>query len=102
MLLFKEEEYGETDNIEQKDIPVKDIPNHIIRYALTQNPFYYYDSLVRYFPNVESLSNFIESEDYLSGFEITFSGTKSLLENIKNQSAPKRKFLKLPKLLNDP
>jgi type III restriction enzyme len=83
--VFKEEEYGETDNIEQKDIPVKDIPNHIIRYALTQNPFYYYDSLVRYFPNVESLSNFIESEDYLSGLEITFSGTKSLLENINNQ-----------------
>jgi type III restriction enzyme len=71
--------------LKSKDIPVKDIPKHIIRYALSQNPFYYFDSLERYFPNVESISNFIESEDYLSGLEITFHGTKSRLDNINNQ-----------------
>lgn len=81
----KEEENVDTGKIEQKDISVKDIPKHIIRFALSQNPFNYFDSLKRYFPNVESLSNFIESEDYLSGLEITFNGTKSRLENINHQ-----------------
>ena len=81
----KEEENEDTGKIEQKDILVKDIPKHIIRFALSQNPFYYFDSLERYFPNVESLSNFVESEDYLSGLEITLSGMKSRLENINHQ-----------------
>ena len=81
----KEEKNGDTGKIKQKDISVKDIPKHIIRYALSQNPFYFFDSLERYFPNVESLSNFLESEDYLSGLEITFNGTKSGLADINNQ-----------------
>lgn len=71
--------------IKAKDVLVKEIPKHITRFALSQNPFYYFDSLERYFPNVESLSNFVESEDYLSGLEITFNGTKSRLENINHQ-----------------
>ena len=71
--------------IKSRDIQIKDIPKHIIRFALSQNPFYYFDSLERYFPNVESLSNFVVSEEYLSGLEITFNGTKSRLENINHQ-----------------
>lgn len=81
----KEEEHGDTGMLVQKDVLVKGIPKHIIRYALSQNPFYYFDSLERYFPNVESLSNFVESKDYISGLEITFNGTKSRLENINHQ-----------------
>ncbi|MDA3861217.1 MAG: hypothetical protein PF445_08310 [Melioribacteraceae bacterium] len=72
------------ENVKQKDIKVSEIPKHIIRFALTQNPFFYFDSLNHYFPNVESLSNFIESVDYLSGLEITFNGTKSRLAEISN------------------
>ncbi len=73
-----------TEKIKQKDIKVSEIAKQIIRYALTQNPFYHFDSLVRYFPNVESLSNFILSDDYLSGLEITFNGTKARLADISN------------------
>lgn len=67
-----------------KDIKLSEISNHIIRYALAQNPFFYFDSLERYFPNVESLSNFIENADYLSGLEITFKGTKTRLVEISS------------------
>lgn len=80
----KEEKEGKTEKVEQKDIPVSEIPKHITRYALAQNPFFYFDSLERYFPNVESLSNFIENADYLSGLEITFNGTKTRLADISN------------------
>jgi len=80
----EEEENKDAEKTSQKDISVSDIPRHIIRYGLTQNPFYYFDSLEQYFPNVESLSNFIVSNDYLGGLEITFNGTKTRLEEISN------------------
>src|SRR5690554_1461374 len=50
--------------------PEKDfIPNHIIRFALSQNPFFYFDNLLHYFPSLGSLSNFIESKDFLGDLE---------------------------------
>jgi len=82
--VFKNE--GET-SIEQGkpiDIPLSKIPNHIIRFALSQNPFFYFDSLERYFPNVSSLSNFINSNDYLGSLEITFNGSKTRLAALTN------------------
>tara|TARA_B110000902_G_scaffold266884_1_gene356662 strand:+ start:1774 stop:3606 length:1833 start_codon:yes stop_codon:yes gene_type:complete len=69
----------------QDDTKVSEIPKHIIRYALSQNPFYYFDSLKRYFPNVESISCFIESSTYLNGLGITFNGTKERLRKITNE-----------------
>ena len=83
---FFEQESPKSNNevITGKDIKLSEISNHIIRYALAQNPFFYFDSLERYFPNVESLSNFIENADYLSGLEITFKGTKTRLTEITN------------------
>jgi len=83
-LFTKEVENGDTEKTSQKDIVASDIQEHIIRYGLTQNPFYYFDSLERYFPNVESLSNFIKSKDYLGSLEITFNGSKTRLSEITN------------------
>lgn len=84
--VFNTEDEEETviGKIEKKDIELNEIPTHIVRYALSQNPFYYFDCLERYFPNIASLSNFIESKDYLGGLEITFNGSKSRLSNITN------------------
>jgi type III restriction enzyme len=82
--VFNIEEETTTEKIESKDIKLSAIPKHIIRYALSQNPFFYYDSLERYFPNVGSLSNFINNSYYLGGLEITFNGTKSRFEAISN------------------
>jgi type III restriction enzyme len=70
--------------IKERDVKISDISKHIIRYALTQNPFYYFENLERYFPNTKSLSNFIDSKEYLGGLEITLRGTKTRLEEISN------------------
>ncbi len=80
----KEEKEKATEKIIQQDIKVSDIPKHIIRYALTQNPFYYFSNLNRYFPNLSSLSDFIQDSAYLDGLEITFNATKSRLSEISN------------------
>jgi len=80
----KEEKESKTEKIEQKDIEISVIPKHIIHYALSQNPFFYFASLERYFSSIESLSNFIDNKDYLGGLEITFNGTKNRLLDISN------------------
>lgn len=82
--VFNTEEETTTDKIESKDIKISAIPKHIVRFALAQNPFFYFDSLERYFPNVGSLSNFIDSTAYLGSLEITFNGSKSRLADITN------------------
>jgi len=80
-----EEKEPNIDPIKQKDILVSAIPKHIVRYALSQNPFYYFDHLKRYFPSIESLSNLINSDHYLGGLEVTFNGSKSRLGVISNE-----------------
>jgi len=70
--------------IENKDIKLSDIPKHIIRFALSQNPFYYFKSISHYFPTVDAISSFIDSKDFLSGLEITFKGTHKRLQNINH------------------
>jgi len=82
---FKNEEETILEKSKPLDIKMENIPKHIIQYALSQNPFYYFSSLIiNGFPNIDSLSNFIESKEYLGGLEITISGTKSRIENINN------------------
>ena len=70
--------------IKTKDAKLIEIPKNTIRFALSQNPFFYFDSLSHYFPSVGSLSNFIVSRDYLAGLEITFSGTANRLKEISH------------------
>ncbi len=82
--VFNPEEEIIIDKIESKDIKFSALPKHIVRFALAQNPFFYFDSIVRYFPNVGSISNFIESKDYLGSLEITINSSKTRLADITN------------------
>ncbi len=52
------------------------IPENLIRFALSQNPFFYFDNLTKFFPKIPSTSEFIRSKDYLGGLEIDFEGTR--------------------------
>lgn len=70
--------------IKSRDIKLSDIPKHTIRFALSQFPFFHFDHLTKFFPNIESLSDFIEGENYLAGLEITFRGTPDRVKNISN------------------
>jgi type III restriction enzyme len=70
--------------IKTKDVKLTEIPKNIIRFALSQNPFFYFDSLSHYFPSIGSLSNFIDSTDFLAGLEITFRATTNRLKKISH------------------
>ena len=70
--------------IKTQDVKLIEIPKNTIRFALSQNPFFYFDNLSHYFPSVGSISNFIESPAYLAGLEITFVGTANRLNEINH------------------
>ena len=70
--------------IKTKDVKLTEIPKNTIRFALSQNPFFYFDSLSHYFPSVGSLSNFIDSKYFLAGLEITFNGTANRFKEISH------------------
>jgi len=80
----KETPTSNDEVIKSKDIKLTVIPKHVIRFALSQNPFFYFNNLSHYFPSVGSLSNFIDSEDFLASLEITFSGTNNRLQEISH------------------
>jgi len=83
---FELEATTSNDEVEKSlDLKLKDIPSHVIRYALSLNPFFYFDSLERYFPSVGSAKNFINQEEYLGGLEVTFTGTSERLKEITHK-----------------
>jgi len=63
---------------------VADIPKHIVRYALSQSTFYHFENIRQKFPNLKSMSEFIDDKEYLSDLEITFNGISSRLKHISN------------------
>ena len=74
----------------RKDIPVRDIPSHIIRSAIAQNPFFTFRSLKTYFPHTKSIREFIEADEYLGGLSITLQGDERyLLSNETHLAAMK-------------
>lgn len=56
---------------EGRDVPLRAIPLHVIRYALTTVPFFRFNNLKRYCPNLLSYKEFISADEYLGSLEIT-------------------------------
>ena len=65
----------------RQDMRIKDVGRNIVQSAIARNPFFMFASLKRYFPNIASIRDFISSENYLGGLEITFEGQVSALQD---------------------
>ncbi|MBU4142315.1 type III deoxyribonuclease, partial [Patescibacteria group bacterium] len=59
-----------------KEVSLKDIDYHIIQNALAKNEFFNFESLKKYIPEINSIKEFIEKEEYLAGFKINFQSEK--------------------------
>jgi type III restriction enzyme len=67
----------------RRDLSVKQIETNIVQSAIARNPFYTFASLKHYFPNLASMREFVASETYLGGLEITFQGNVYQLDENK-------------------
>jgi len=76
---------------------IKDLPHHVVKKALDRFPFFSFQNLTEYFPQIKSIDEFITDEKYLGGItlEITASEIEhtsailfkkliSVIESIKN------------------
>ena len=63
----------------QRNIPVRDIPFHVVRAAIARNPFFAFKSLKTYFPHIKSVREFIEADEYLGGLSVTLQGDENYL-----------------------
>jgi len=80
---------GDVAGVEEsgkKDVKIKEIPRHIVHNAISRNPFFTFRSIHKYFPHVSSMRQFIESDDYLGGLEITFQGDSADLCTLSNKA----------------
>ena len=60
----------------KEDFKIKDFEPHIIRNALARNDFFSFVVLNKYFPGLNSINEFIQSDKYLANFGITFEMEK--------------------------
>ena len=67
---------------EGRDILLRAIPPHVVRYALTTVPFFRFDNLRRYCPNLRSYTEFISADEYLGSLEITFKGSRERMNRL--------------------
>jgi type III restriction enzyme len=68
-----------------RDMRVEEFERNIVQSALARNAFYTFASLKHYFPNLTSVHDFLTSEDYLGGLEITFTGNLDGLDENRSE-----------------
>ncbi len=93
--VFEDKDKGQEIKKNKKDISLKNIEPHIIKNALAKNDIYSFCSLMRLFPELQSVNDFISKDAYLNGLSITFEGSKKELDNLSNEN----KFLGVLSLL---
>ncbi|MFZ5515589.1 MAG: DEAD/DEAH box helicase family protein [Candidatus Zhuqueibacterota bacterium] len=69
----------------RQDVKVRDIERNIVQSAIARNPFFTFASLKRYFPHLASIRDFIASDDFLGGLEITFQGNMYWLDDNRSE-----------------
>lgn len=66
----------------EKDFSIKDFSSTVVKKAIYKLEFYSFSNLKTYFPNLESLDEFIADKNYLGSVKMTVSGLASQLDNL--------------------
>lgn len=69
-----------------KDYQLINWNQHIIRKGLNKIPFYQFEKLKRFFPSINSISDFITKSDYLGGITVTVQGKASDVNDLSPQT----------------
>lgn len=80
-----EDEPKEANFKHTKKFTIKNEDSNLVRVAINKKPFFYFANLKKYFVNLQSISEFIKSSDYLGDIEFSFFTTKEfeLTDEIK-------------------
>ncbi len=81
----------EITELNTKDVPLVDIEHNIVQAAIARNPFFRFNKLTRFFPNLRSMEVFRTSQDYLGGLTIKFRGQTQQLYQLHDYPHDKLK-----------
>lgn len=69
-------------NTQNKEFKLTDFGERIVRKAINKLDFYKFDNLQKYLPNLKSISEFINSDNYLGSKSINVNGLAEHIENL--------------------
>ena len=78
--VMENQESDQIQSMDSRDVRIFDIEPNIVQSAIAGKPFFKFDSLKQYFPQLTSMHEFRTSRNYLGGIAITFRGDFSYLK----------------------
>ena len=78
--VMENQESERIQDIDSRDVRIVDIEPNIVQSAIARKPFFKFDLLKQYFPQLTSMHEFRTSRNYLGGIAITFRGDFSYLK----------------------
>jgi type III restriction enzyme len=69
----------------RKDIKLLQIEKHVILKALQKSDFYNFSNISKFIPELKSVDELVEKENYLASFGITLEGREEDIENLNNK-----------------
>lgn len=81
--IFESEDSGNR-TYKIRDFKISEFDNRVVRKALSKLDFYHFNNLKSFLPNLESISEFITSEDYLRNVSIEVEGPDIVLNALNS------------------
>ena len=76
---------SETISLKHHNFKLGEFGRHVLRAAVNRFATFAYSSLHEIFPNLESIKQFIESEDYLAAIQVSVYGREDVIENLSQK-----------------
>lgn len=84
-ILEDSQEETKSGNLNRKTYKLLELGRNVIQKAISKNYFYKFSNITKYYPNIKSINEFLDSEDYLGGLELTLSSKYNDLSEINNE-----------------
>ena len=84
-LVFSKATAGETISLQKKNYRLGDFGKHILRAAINKFDGLTFAALHEIFPNLQSIKQFIGSEDYLANIRVVVYGKAEILSNLSRK-----------------
>lgn len=84
-LVFSIATASETVSLQKRNLRLRDFGRHILRAAINRFGSFTFAALHDIFPNLISIKEFIESEDYLANIRVVVYGREQVIENLSQK-----------------
>ena len=81
-LVFESANSSNTTSVPYRTLKLHELGNNVIRAAINRFEVFKFSNISNLYPNLKSIKEFIESDSYLSGINISIYAKKEILDNL--------------------